>query len=152
MRHDPAAFKEGDLVELDHAASAATQADVALAHPKRFNSSVPDVPASIGGLIAISYGALLAALFAATAGSLSSIFMIVIAGVFMAVFFTVPRIFFSVENEPNRRPSLATFMRKGFETYTGHSRGSAALVQMLIVPVLLTFAVMGIGIIIALTS
>lgn len=152
MRHDPAAFKEGASVGLDKAALAAAKVDLALAHPKRLSSSVPDVPTSVGGLIAASYGALLAALFVATAGSLSSIFMIIIAAVFMAVFFTVPGIFFSVENEPNRRPSLSAFVHKGIATYTGHSSGSAALVQMLIVPVFLTLGVICIGTIIAITG
>lgn len=152
MRHDPAAFKEGVSVELGRAASAAATTDLALAHPKRFSSSAPDVPTSVGGLIAVSYGALLAALFVATAGTLSSIFAIVIAAVFMAVFFTVPGIFFSVENEPNRRPSLSTFVHKGIATYTGHSSGSAALVQMLIVPVFLTMGVICMGVIIAITG
>ena len=152
VRHDPAAFKEGVSVELDNAASASAPTVLALAHPKRFSSYAPDVPTSVGGLIGVSYGALLAALFVATAGSLSSIFAIVIAAVFMAVFFTVPGIFFSVENEPNRRPSLSTFVHKGMATYTGHSSGSAALVQMLIVPVFLTMGVICIGVIIAITG
>jgi hypothetical protein len=37
-------------------------------------------------------------------------------------------------------------MEQGMETLTGHSDAGAALVQMLIVPVLLTFAILATGI------
>ena len=121
------------------------------AEPIQAASAAPDVPASVGGLIAGSYMALIGALFLATAGSLSSIFAIAIAALFVVIFFTVPRIVFSVEPMTERRPSLGKFLKRGMQTSTGHSSGAAALVQMLIVPVFLTFAVMTMGLIIALT-
>jgi hypothetical protein len=37
-------------------------------------------------------------------------------------------------------------MRDGMDTFTGHSSGGAALIQMLIVPVLLTLGAAGMGI------
>ena len=37
-------------------------------------------------------------------------------------------------------------MRDGMNTLTGHSTGGAALVQMMIVPVLLTFGVLLMGV------
>jgi hypothetical protein len=114
-------------------------------------AAAPDVPGSVGGMIAGTYAALIVALFVATAGSLSSIFAIVIAGFFVAVFFTVPRIFFAVEPMSEQRPGLSRFLKRGMETLTGHSSGPAALVQMLIVPVFLTFAVLAMGVIAALS-
>lgn len=110
--------------------------------------STPDVPGSVGGLIAASYFALLGALFFATAGSGHSIFMIAIAFFFATVFFTVPRIFLGVE-PPTARPSMMRFMDEGLHTYTGHCSGSAALVQMLIVPLALTVGVLAMGVIAA---
>ena len=115
----------------------------------RATSAAPDVPAAVGGLIAASYAGLIGALAVATAGSAESIFVIVIAALFVVAFFTVPRIFFAVEHESGVRTSFDTFLRNGMNTFTGHNSGKAALVQMLIVPVLLTLAVLAMGITIA---
>lgn len=110
--------------------------------------STPDVPGAVGGLIAASYFALLGALFLATAGSAHSIFMIAIAVFFAIMFFAVPRVFLGIE-PATARPSLMRFMDEGLRTYTGHCSGSAALVQMLVVPVALTFGVLAIGVVAA---
>lgn len=119
--------------------------------PTRPASVAPDVPGSVGGMIAASYMALIGALFVGTAGSLSSIFAIAIAALFVVMFFTVPRILFAVEQMPERRPGLGKFLKCGMQTLTGHSSGPAALVQMLVVPVFLTLAVLAMGLIIALS-
>lgn len=111
--------------------------------------AAPDVPAAVGGLIAASYAGLIAALAIATVGSAQSIFVIVIVALFVVAFFTVPRIFFSVERDSGARVSFDDFLRKGITTFTGRNSGKAALVQMLVVPVMLTFAVLAMGIIIA---
>ena len=67
----------------------------------------------------------------------------------MIVFFTVPRIFFAVEQDGGVRASFSDFLRNGMDTFTGHNSGTAALVQMLIIPLLLTLAVLAMGIVIA---
>ena len=118
--------------------------------PARAATAAPDVPGSVGGMIVASYVALIGALYVATAGSLSSIFAIVIAAFFVVMFFSVPRIFFAVEPMDERRPGLGTFLKRGMKTFTGHSSGPAALVQMLVVPVFLTLAVLAMGLIVAL--
>ena len=56
------------------------------------------------------------------------------------------RIFFSVEQSTGRRPSFERFLREGMATMTGRSSGRDALIQMLIVPVMLTFGVIAMGI------
>jgi hypothetical protein len=48
-----------------------------------------------------------------------------------------------------KRPGLGKFLKRGMETLTGHSSGPAALVQILIVPIFLTLAVLAMGLIIA---
>jgi len=101
-----------------------------------------DVPAGVGGLLVAAYCALLAALAFTAVASRESAFAIVIAALFLVAFFTVPRIFFGVEPTRGKRPSLDRFMHDGMETLTGHSSGGAALVQMLIVPVSLTFGIL----------
>ena len=115
----------------------------------RATPAAPDVPAAVGGLIAASYAGLIAALAVATVGSAESIFVIVIAALFVIAFFTVPRIFFAVERDSGVRATLDEFLRNGMNTFTGHNSGRAALVQMLIVPILLTLAVLAMGITIA---
>ena len=115
----------------------------------RATPAAPDVPTAVGGLIAASYAGLIAALAVATVGSAESIFVIVIAALFVIAFFTVPRIFFAVERDSGVRATLDEFLRNGMNTFTGHNSGRAALVQMLIVPILLTLAVLAMGITIA---
>lgn len=109
--------------------------------------AAPDVPAAVGGLIACSYFGLLAAFALATVGSPESILAIVVCVFFMLTFFTVPRLFFGVEPKIGRRPSFDRFMREGMDTLNGRCGGRDALIQMLIVPVLLTLAVIAIGIV-----
>jgi hypothetical protein len=108
--------------------------------------SAPDVPGGVGVLIVAAYVSLIASLALAAVASRESAFMIVIAALFLVAFFTVPRIFLRVEPKAGRRPSLDRFMHDGMETLTGHSTGGAALVQMLIVPVSLTFGILAIAV------
>ena len=108
--------------------------------------AVPDVAAGVGGLIIGAYAALIGVFFALFAGSLASIFALVIALGFVVMFFSVPAIFLKVEGDQSRRPSMGDFMYDGIQTLTGHSSGKDALVQMLIVPVLLTFCILVMGI------
>lgn len=153
MRYDPDTFERHQPVDATAVAwLAPSVAPLPLGEvePTRAAPAAPDVPSSVGGLIAASYVALIAALYAATAGSRSSIFAIAIAAFFVAIFFAVPRIFFAVEPMTGRRPDMGKFLKRGMETMTGHSSGPAALVQMLVVPVFLTLAVIAMGFIVAL--
>jgi hypothetical protein len=108
--------------------------------------SCPDVPAAAGGLIAASYVALVATFAVAMTGSAQSIFALVVCAVFLAAFLAVPRIFLGLEESTGRRPSFQRFLNEGMATMTGRSSGRDALIQMLIVPVLLTFGVVLMGI------
>jgi hypothetical protein len=110
-------------------------------------TAAPDVPAAVGGLVVASYVALLAVFFAFFAGSTLALFSITICAVFVTVFFAVPRIFFAVEADPSRRPSLSHFWHEGIQTLTGRTNGKDALTQMLIVPVFLAFGLLAMGII-----
>jgi len=114
--------------------------------------SCPDVPASVGGLIAASYAALIGAFAVATIGSAHSWYMITISALFVVAFFTVPRIILGMEPKQGVRPDFDRFMAEGMETLTGHSSGGAALVQMLIVPVSLAFGILAIAIAVSFAS
>lgn len=108
--------------------------------------SAPEVPAAVGGMIVLAYAALIGAFAVATVGSAESLFAVTISALFAVAFFTVPRIFLAVEPKAEKRSSFDRFMLDGIETLTGHNSGPAALVQMLIVPVLLTFAALAMGV------
>ncbi|PWG01721.1 hypothetical protein [Sphingosinicella humi] len=108
--------------------------------------AAPDVPVAVGGLIVAAYVSLIATFAVATVASRESIFMIVVAGFFLFMFFAVPRLFFKYEADHGVRQSFSRFMSEGMQTFTGHSAGGAALVQMLIVPVFLTLGVVAMGI------
>ena len=114
--------------------------------PFRAAAAAPDVPAGVGVLIVGAYVGLVAAFALATMGSKESVFQLAIVVTFLAAFFTVPRLFLGLEPDAGRRPTLERFMDVGMETLTGRCSGRAALVQMLIVPVLLTLAALAMGI------
>jgi hypothetical protein len=110
-------------------------------------AAAPDVPAAVGRLIVAPYFALLGVFFALFAGSPLALFSIAVCAFFVAMYFAVPRIFFAIEADPARRPTLSQFIHGGLQTLTGRTGGKDALVQMLIVPVLLTFGLAAMGII-----
>jgi hypothetical protein len=147
MKHDHAfAFRSFD--EADAAAlwpsggelAASALAEVAL--PER---AVPDMPAAVGTMLAGSYFALIGVCFATLAGSAEALFMVVVSGLYVLIYCGVPWIFLRVEADPTRRPTLSQFMRTGMATATGRISGAGALVQMLVVPVMLTFCLLAIG-------
>ncbi|HEX8308064.1 MAG TPA: hypothetical protein VF645_06550 [Allosphingosinicella sp.] len=117
------------------------------ARPFRPAAAAPDVPAAVGRLIVAPYVALLGVFFALFAGSPLAFFSIVVCSVFVGMYFAVPRIFFAVEADRARRPTLSQFLHGGLQTLTGRTGGTDALIQMLIVPVLVTFGLAAMGII-----
>jgi hypothetical protein len=112
----------------------------------RATPAVPDVPPSVGKLLAGVYAAMIGIFMATLGGSREAAFMIAISAAYVAIYCAVPWIFFKVEKDPTRRPSMSEFMARGLHTWTGHASGRDALVQMLIVPVMLTFCILCIGV------
>lgn len=138
---------EGRVVELPLVPQA--KAGNAKVQPFAPTPAAPDVPAVVGGMIAASYVALIAAFAIGLAGSAQSIYAIAIVGLLLVAFFAVPRIFFAIEPQQKPRTDMYRFMREGMETQTGHSSGKDALILMLMVPVLLTFGAIAMGVIAA---
>jgi len=124
-------------------AEAGKPAPAAVAGP---TPAVPDVAPGVGGLIVTAYLGLLGVFFTFFAASKLAFFSITICALFVAIFFAVPRIFLAVEADRSRRPTLDQFLHQGMDTLTGRTGGRDALVQMLIVPVLLTFGLLCMGI------
>lgn len=149
MRHDQLKHRDDfDIVEIatnDGPASAAI-AELELGRPVSPETAAPDLPPAVGRLIAGAYVALIGVLAATMARNAESTFVISIAALFLVAFLSVPRIFLAIEPETRRRPSMSAFLERGIHTATGHLSGRGALVQMLVVPVLLTLGLLAIGI------
>ena len=108
--------------------------------------SVPDVPVAVGRIVVGSYFLLVGTLFAFMARSPVAAFSIAIAALFVIIYFAIPLLFLKVEGDPSRRPSFDRFMNEGMATLTGRTGGRDAIVQMVIVPVFLTFGLAAMGI------
>lgn len=107
--------------------------------------AVPDVPVAAGAFLIASYAALMLA-FVVTIQGARTDFAIGIGAFYLAMFFGVPIVFLGVEQDRARRPDLLQFLDEGIDTANGRISGAGALVQMLIVPVLLAFAILAMGI------
>jgi len=108
--------------------------------------AVPDMPAAVGKLIVGLYAAIIAAFALTMAKGGQASFMIAISALYVTIFLAVPRIFLAVEADGSPRPSWREFLLRGMATQTGHLSGRAALVQILIVPVLLLTAISAMGV------
>ncbi|MCY7338908.1 MAG: hypothetical protein LH465_02990 [Sphingomonas bacterium] len=156
MRHEQILARDG-INELDIAAVWPVTAQLApfplpdiagpgVRHLQIATQAMPDMPAAVGKFVVIAYAALIATLAFTAAGTRESNFMIAIAALFVVMFFSVPRIFLAVEPKDGIRPSFNQFMANGTKTLTGHNSAKAALVQILILPVALSVAVLAMGI------
>lgn len=126
------------------AAPAAAGADEA---PFVATPAMADVATGVARLVVATYAALILVFFGLFANSTLAAFSITICAFFVAMFFGVSRLFLAVEAAPGRRPSFGRFMRSGIDTLTGRTGGRDALIQMLIVPVLVTLGLAAMGII-----
>jgi hypothetical protein len=108
-------------------------------------SAVSDMPVAAGTFLVLSDASLMGA-FALTIHGARADFAIVIDIFYLAMFFGLPVLFLAVEGDRSRRPSLGEFLERGIDTATGRLSGGGALVQMLVVPVLLAFAILAMGI------
>ena len=107
--------------------------------------AVPDMPVAAGAFLIASYAALMLAFIVTIQGARAD-FAIVIGAFYLAMFFGVPTVFLGVEQDKTRRPDLLQFLDEGIDIATGRISGAGALVQMLIVPVLLAFAILAMGV------
>jgi hypothetical protein len=108
-------------------------------------TAVPDMPRAAGVLMIGAYAALMTA-FAVTIHGARADFAILISAFYIAMFFGVPAAILRTEHDSSRRPGLGEFLDRGMDTASGPIGGGGALVQMLIVPVLLVFAILAMGI------
>ncbi len=134
-----------DIVDPAKVEAAAAAERAGEARPKPA-SAVPDMPAVAGIFMVAVYAGLMGAFALTMAGDGATIFAIFIGAFYVFMFVSVPAVFLGVEQDGARRPSLAEFLEKGIETATGPISGTGALVQMLIVPFLLTLGVIAMGI------
>ena len=114
---------------------------------RRPEAAVPDMPAAVGGLVIAAYAGLVGVLALTMARDAGAAFVIAISAFYVAMFLSVPAVFLRVEGDASRRPTLAQFMEQGIDTLTGRTSGAGALVQILLVPVLVTLGLLVIGLI-----
>jgi hypothetical protein len=148
MKHDhPRAYRHLDAGDVATIWPQATDlATPPLAEFASRQTAAPDVPPAVGIMLALAYAApIIACLATLGGGSGEALFAIIVSGLYVLVYCGVPWLFLRVEADPARRPTLSAFFHRGIDTATGHLSGRAALVQMLIVPVLLTFCLLAIG-------
>jgi hypothetical protein len=150
MKHEEAkAFRDFD--EADAAAiwplgaGLASEALDAVGGMQCPEPAAPDVPASVGAMLAAAYFAPVLACLLTLAGSREALFMIMVACFYVLIFCGVPWLFLRVEPRRGRAPSLGEFLRGDFATATGRISGRAALAQMFVVPVTLTLCLLAIG-------
>lgn len=148
MRHEELRKVEAfDIVELAEAWPDCAAELPAVREPVMGAPSVPDMPAAAGIMMIAVYAGLMGIFALTIAHDAPAGFAVAIGVFFIAMFFAVPAVFLSVEQDGSRRPSLSAFMERGIDTATGRISGAGALVQMLVVPVLLAFGVLAIGVI-----
>jgi hypothetical protein len=108
--------------------------------------STPDIPSAVGKMIVGSYIALVGTFAVTMTGSRLSIFCMAISFFYLLMYLGVPAILLKMEPKHGQRPSLDQFIQTGMQTYTGYITGKDALLQILLVPVLLTFTALVMGI------
>jgi hypothetical protein len=107
-------------------------------------AAAPDVPAKIGRLILWVYSVMMLALFLFFGTSIEASMMVIISAAYTAIYFGVPAILIAREGRSGGR-SMADFLSGGIELATGHIAGREAAVQMLLIPVAITTAIVVIG-------
>jgi hypothetical protein len=146
MRHTQIAAKESYHIRTFPAEAASASLPPALpAAPEPFRSAtaIPDVPITVGRLMVAVYFTMIVVLAIGLGGDRDIDFALTVVGLFFIAYFAVPRILLGIAPKAGAQPSLDRFMRDGMMTYTGHTGGKAALVQILIVPVCLLIAMVG---------
>ncbi len=113
--------------------------------------AAPDLPVALGWGMVGCYGWILGAFWLTFGAGASSAFMVAVSTAYTAIYLGVPWLFLRMEPKApgSRAPTLAAFLARGMETWTGHCTAGAALGQMFAVPVALGFAASALGIVIA---
>ena len=111
----------------------------------RPEAAVPDMPGAAGKALIAVYSGLMAAFVLTLATGGEATFVIAISCFYVAMFLGVPALFLRVEQRHAKPPSISDFLTSGMNTATGRISGAGALTQMLIVPELLTVAILAIG-------
>jgi hypothetical protein len=116
------------------------------AAPRFGEAAAPDVPAALGAMMVAAYAGIMAAFVLLYTANRMATMMVAISIVYTTVYLAVPAIFFRVE--PTRRPrvTIAEFLDRGLDTWTGHIGGREAMIQILTIPAAIAGAVTAFGI------
>lgn len=153
MRHDQhsESYRRVDMPAIRPASPLVSPAPIPEAVAVSADSFVPtpiapDVPQGAWIALVASYFAMIGVFALAAAGTAQSIYLIAAAALFMVSLFATPWLLFRQEPRRFPLPAFEAFLQDGIDTINGRCSGGAALLQMLIVPVLLTFGAIGMAI------
>jgi len=100
----------------------------------------PDLPPAVGFCLVAAFAWTIGAYLITFWSDLRALEMVVVDIVYVAVYLGVPWIILMIEPRTGRNPTMATFLDRGLQTWTGHLKGWEALVQILLIPVALAVA------------
>jgi hypothetical protein len=111
------------------------------------------LPTAVPAIAAAGYAGILAAFWLSFAANAEAGLSIAIGIVYAAVYFGVPYVLVRTADRhapPSRPKSLSDFTHGRFDTNSGQISGTAALVQIVLIPVSLALCAVAIGVIYAL--
>lgn len=108
--------------------------------------AAPDVPAGVWMMLVASYFAMIGVFALAAAGTAHSVYLIAAAALLTTSLFATPWLLFRQEPRSFPLPAFETFLQDGVDTINGRCSGGAALLQMLLVPALLTLGALGMAV------
>lgn len=101
---------------------------------------VPDLPPAVGFMLVGAFAWIIGAYLITFRSDLQALEMVVVDAVYASVYLGVPWIVLKLEPRTGPNPTLAVFLDRGLQTFTGHLTGTHALVQILTIPVALAGA------------
>lgn len=112
--------------------------------------AVYDIPKAVGFAVVGAFGAVVLCFMFFFGGSAQSRFVTVVTLCFCAVYCAIPFILIVLTRKSAWRGTWFSFQRNGLSIRTGHVRGKEALLQILVLPICLFVAAVGMGVIWAL--
>ncbi|KAA2236478.1 hypothetical protein [Salinarimonas soli] len=101
---------------------------------------VPDLPPAVGFMLVGAFAWIIGAYLITFWSDLQALEMVVVDAVYASVYLGVPWLILKLEPRTGQNPTLAVFLDRGLQTFTGHLTGMQALVQILTIPVALASA------------
>jgi hypothetical protein len=109
--------------------------------------AVSDIPTAVGFAVVGAFGAVVLCFMIFFSGSAQSRFVTTVTLCFLIVYFAVPLVLIALQPKSVRRGTWSSFRRNGLYVRTGHVGGKEAMLQILVLPICLFVAAVGMGVI-----